>query len=923
MCLHCIDVVSDQNGHPLCVFCFEQLPASGLTKTHYLQCEKAKKKGKHIFAANRDDKFRNHLLNRHQIPDIGTQEATWIFDVHCGWPSRCGFCPERFNTWQERINAIAYHFEQGMDISAWKDPTQRPKDQQDDRRGDIHRKDDDDDDEDGGPDHGKGKEIRQRNNNSSLLSESSSSTAQTSEEDWPSWMYNETLDTDQWRITSREEDKFVLSPGASDLCNVIQLTTEKLQQSSDLLDHDHRAKTAEPQDSLSPPQTIHDHFQQEFFDISGTMTNNSPFGGMPTMEVFGNYYQVDLSGLEGSISSSWIDNLDPELKGHNQPYAPLSWNVQHQLQRQSPLQRFMEEPQRSFFSTAPVQSTPQRLFGGAPISTHPRAYQNRIGCPSLFTNPLISPSSSALSPPAESDRPYHNICSSQIWDEELHAMSQLGHSQVEFCFEQFQPQGYCVQLSQIQEFQDVDPEESYYDNDVGYDEIAIKTEYSADIDSRILGTKYNQHNPEQHETKQDTIKPPNLAAAILSGDRRGLSGDRNSFQELSKDIGSGNKPLTETSSIFVGQNYPIYDSLKQPDSIRLLRLLPSTSTSSELHCELFTTSLSESPKFEALSYFWGAEISPAPLHTSRGDLEITQNLASALKQLRPRSGNARLLWVDAVCIDQRALCERNHHVRLMFEIYRKASLVITWLGPEKMQRNGDGKHRNLSIGSRSCRGVDDGLTNTKRGPWKNSNFLRIPSLKISPGPLKAPAIQVSKLTTKYLDKRHYPACLSTIYAGKSLMELQGHIGQNSEVILDHLGRWILLYRLINNLERAQTRPTGYRLRIGSYSRVSCVDMPENSAMRESGTQSQPQSILGTTFSHSRILGHVEAVDEEVDQSLCLNTGFATNRIPDRSSHFVLPEMYSTRALHYTSAPLSYSMQRFLADKEDPSWKLRS
>ncbi|KAH7361167.1 hypothetical protein BKA66DRAFT_396649, partial [Pyrenochaeta sp. MPI-SDFR-AT-0127] len=39
-----------------------------------------------------------------------------------------------------------------------------------------------------------------------------------------------------------------------------------------------------------------------------------------------------------------------------------------------------------------------------------------------------------------------------------------------------------------------------------------------------------------------------------------------------------------------------------------------------------------------------------------------------------------LLWVDAICIDQNDLIERNHQVGLIGQIYSNATLVLTWGG---------------------------------------------------------------------------------------------------------------------------------------------------------------------------------------------------------------------------------------------------
>jgi hypothetical protein len=37
-------------------------------------------------------------------------------------------------------------------------------------------------------------------------------------------------------------------------------------------------------------------------------------------------------------------------------------------------------------------------------------------------------------------------------------------------------------------------------------------------------------------------------------------------------------------------------------------------------------------------------------------------------------------WIDAICIDQSSITERNHQVSLMGDIYSKAMWVVAWLG---------------------------------------------------------------------------------------------------------------------------------------------------------------------------------------------------------------------------------------------------
>ncbi len=62
-------------------------------------------------------------------------------------------------------------------------------------------------------------------------------------------------------------------------------------------------------------------------------------------------------------------------------------------------------------------------------------------------------------------------------------------------------------------------------------------------------------------------------------------------------------------------------------------------------------------------------------------LYITRNLAEALPYLRYK-GKPRVLWIDAICVNQTNLEERSRQVTRMVNIYSKAARVIVWLGFE-------------------------------------------------------------------------------------------------------------------------------------------------------------------------------------------------------------------------------------------------
>lgn len=116
--------------------------------------------------------------------------------------------------------------------------------------------------------------------------------------------------------------------------------------------------------------------------------------------------------------------------------------------------------------------------------------------------------------------------------------------------------------------------------------------------------------------------------------------------------------------------------------IRLLQLLPESSGGfdSPIQCTLLYSYLDSVPPYEALTYFWGDKSSPRPITLNSVPLSITPNLELALRHLRLPS-DPRVLWVDALCINQSDLAERSHQVSLMRLVYSRCSRDVAWLGP--------------------------------------------------------------------------------------------------------------------------------------------------------------------------------------------------------------------------------------------------
>lgn len=126
-----------------------------------------------------------------------------------------------------------------------------------------------------------------------------------------------------------------------------------------------------------------------------------------------------------------------------------------------------------------------------------------------------------------------------------------------------------------------------------------------------------------------------------------------------------------------------YSPLQGHRHIRLLRLLPDMNENAPLHSRLFDypmLELGDGPHmYEALSYVWGSSEKPHTLYIDEKSLPITANLYEVLLRLRDKMIE-RILWIDAVCIDQTSIEERGEQIQYMAEIYSKANRVIVWLG---------------------------------------------------------------------------------------------------------------------------------------------------------------------------------------------------------------------------------------------------
>lgn len=129
----------------------------------------------------------------------------------------------------------------------------------------------------------------------------------------------------------------------------------------------------------------------------------------------------------------------------------------------------------------------------------------------------------------------------------------------------------------------------------------------------------------------------------------------------------------------------------EPELIRLLTLLPE-STSSNIRCSIQHRSYTEAASsYIALSYAWGDPTPVTNIVANGCSLGVARNLHAWFQAIqRPVESDdatiqsklqTRTFWIDALCINQQDIAERNAQVRLMWRVYSSAQSVLAWLGP--------------------------------------------------------------------------------------------------------------------------------------------------------------------------------------------------------------------------------------------------
>ncbi|KXX74630.1 Heterokaryon incompatibility protein 6, OR allele [Madurella mycetomatis] len=123
-----------------------------------------------------------------------------------------------------------------------------------------------------------------------------------------------------------------------------------------------------------------------------------------------------------------------------------------------------------------------------------------------------------------------------------------------------------------------------------------------------------------------------------------------------------------------------------PPEVRLLTL-EKGSMEDPIKCEVNIYDFDQKlyGEYETLSYVWGG---PEEAIKVGGNTEfkVKKNLAEALRHIRAED-KTRLLWVDAICINQGDKVEKGQQLGKIGDIYKRCKNCIIWLGTLSSQAN--------------------------------------------------------------------------------------------------------------------------------------------------------------------------------------------------------------------------------------------
>jgi hypothetical protein len=136
----------------------------------------------------------------------------------------------------------------------------------------------------------------------------------------------------------------------------------------------------------------------------------------------------------------------------------------------------------------------------------------------------------------------------------------------------------------------------------------------------------------------------------------------------------------------MASGYP-YNPLSAADNeIRVLLLDPRPESEDDIiRGSLNIISLTnleneEVPPYETVSYVWGDATLRSTIELEGHSVDVPRSSAAVLRRFR--HNKTRILWIDAICINQSDLQERSEQVKMMGDIYRNGIRNLIYLGED-------------------------------------------------------------------------------------------------------------------------------------------------------------------------------------------------------------------------------------------------
>ncbi|KAI5358846.1 putative heterokaryon incompatibility [Septoria linicola] len=147
-----------------------------------------------------------------------------------------------------------------------------------------------------------------------------------------------------------------------------------------------------------------------------------------------------------------------------------------------------------------------------------------------------------------------------------------------------------------------------------------------------------------------------------------------------------NRPPTRVPPIqdTAGYSYKYVPLEEVSSEIRLVRVLPDSDRKALVRCSLVHISLDSGDRvpYETVTYVWGSHADRAIIELEGIRVEVPSSSEAVLRRVRSPSDD-RMIWIDAICINQHDLVERGQQVNMMSAIFQGGAGNLIHLGDSR------------------------------------------------------------------------------------------------------------------------------------------------------------------------------------------------------------------------------------------------